>query len=74
MKRHRYYAEKLKSSAFSAMNVQFSKLKGFPLEYQIYQQEMSMIYSAKEVIKKSLSSSVFTHPEGYKEAPAMPKF
>ena len=70
-----YYSEDLKSSAFSSMLSQFKKLKGIPLEYQMHQQGMTMISTAKEVTRKSLNNSVFDPPSGdYKEAPEMPKY
>ena len=70
-----YYTEELKSEALSSFNSQFKKLKGIPLEYQIHQQGITMVSSAKEVIKKTISSSVFNAPAGdYKEAPPMPKY
>ena len=70
-----YYSEELKSNAFLSLQPQFKKLKGIPLEYQLNQQGMTIIYSAKEVTKKSLNNSFFNPPEGdYKKAPAMPKY
>ena len=70
-----YYSEDLQSSVFSSFNSQFKKLKGIPLEYQLHQQGMSMMCSAKEVIKKTLNDSIFDPPAGdYKEAPEMPKY
>jgi len=70
-----YYSEELQSNAFLSSNSQFKKLKGIPLEYQLHQQGMTMVSSAKEVSKKTLDNSVFDPPAGeYKEAPAMPKY
>jgi GLPGLI family protein len=70
-----FYTEDLQSNAFASMLSQFKKLEGIPLEYQINEQEMIMIASAKEIVKKSLDNSVFDPPLGeYKEAPKMPKF
>lgn len=70
-----YYSEQLKSEAIWSSLPQFKKLNGIPLEFQVNNQGTSMIYSAKEVTKKSLSNSVFNPPSGdYKEAPAMPKY
>ena len=70
-----YYTEDLKSVAFSSMQSQFKKLKGIPLEYQVHNEGMSMITSAKEVIKKSIDNSIFNPPAGdYKEAPKTPGY
>ncbi|MEM6642584.1 MAG: DUF4412 domain-containing protein [Bacteroidota bacterium] len=70
-----YYAPDLKSSAFLSLQPSFKELKGIPLEYQMSQQGMSMIYTATEVVKKGISDSTFDPPPGdYKEAPALPKY
>jgi len=69
-----YYSEDIKSSAFLSSQSQFKKLNGIPLEYQIQQEKMTMIYSAKKVERKSISSEVLNPPEGdYKKAPTTPK-
>lgn len=70
-----FYTEDLQSSAFSSMQSQFAKLKGLPLEYQVHQQGMTMIYSAKEVTKQQMAENAFNPPSGdYKVAPPMPKY
>jgi len=70
-----YYAEELKSDALISLNPQFKNLNGMPLEYQVSQQGMDVMVTAKKVTKESISDSSFDPPAGkYKEAPKMPGF
>lgn len=58
-----YYTEEIPSTA----NSKLKGLKGFPLEYSMISQGMSMTFSAVSVSKEKYSVSEFETPEGYTE-------
>jgi len=59
-----YYTEDLPS--YSGSRGQFKGLKGFPMEYSMKQQGMTISMSATTVTKQSVSDDTFTVPSGYK--------
>jgi GLPGLI family protein len=59
-----YYTEDLPH--YSGGSGQFKGLKGFPLEYNMKQQGMTMSLSASSVDKQSVSDDAFKVPAGYK--------
>ena len=58
-----WYTEEITSKAHQ----DFNSLKGFPLQYEIEDEDMTIVFKAKEVKKESLSDSIFEIPEGYRE-------
>lgn len=48
-------------------NDQYPELKGFPLQYTVSENEMTMKLTAKEIKSGSLDKSLFEVPPGYKE-------
>lgn len=58
-----YYTEDIPADA----NNKLKGLKGFPLEYSITTQGMSMTLTAKTISKEKYSASEFSIPEGYSE-------
>lgn len=56
-----FYTEEIPSSA----NDKLKGLKGFPLEYTIVSQGLTMIVTAKEVNKEKIAASEFEVPEGF---------
>ena len=58
-----YYTEEIPSSA----NTKLKGLKGFPLEYTLLTQGLTMTFSAKSISKESFSDAEFVIPEGYTE-------
>lgn len=63
-----YYTDKIQPTA-SYFDEVFPGLDGFPLEYRIKNQGITMVYSATEV-SGSLPDGSFDIPEGYKEMSA----
>jgi GLPGLI family protein len=59
-----YYTEDL--PVYEGGQGQFKGLKGFPLEYSMKQQGMTVSMSATKVDKETLSDDTFTVPSGYK--------
>lgn len=58
-----YYTEKITNKA----QTKFAGLKGFPLQYSMTQQNMTMEMTATEVSKESVSDAVFNKSDGYKD-------
>jgi GLPGLI family protein len=58
-----YYSEEIGSEA----NTQFPGLNGFPMEYVIEAQGMTITYSAKKVTEEKVSKDLAKVPEGYEE-------
>lgn len=56
-----YYTEEIPSAA----NDKLKGLKGFPLEYTIISQGLTMIVTAKSVKKEKIPASEFEIPEGF---------
>ncbi|MCT4581319.1 MAG: DUF4412 domain-containing protein [Flavobacteriales bacterium] len=56
-----YYTEEIPSAA----NDKLKGLKGFPLEYTILSQGLTMIVTAKSVSKEKVAASEFEVPEGF---------
>lgn len=56
-----YYTEEIPSSA----NDKLKGLKGFPLEYTINSQGLTMVVTAKSVKKEKVTASEFEIPEGF---------
>lgn len=56
-----YYTEDIPAAA----NDKLKGLKGFPLEYTIVSQGLTMTVSAKSVAKEKIASSEFEIPEGF---------
>lgn len=59
-----YYTEDL--PVYEGGQGQFKGLKGFPLEYSMKQQGMTLSMAATKVDKETLSDDTFTVPSGYK--------
>ena len=60
-----YYTEEIPASEFKAT---IKGLKGFPLEYTIFQGGVKMTFTAKTISKEAIADSKFEIPkEGYKE-------
>jgi len=59
-----YYTEEL--PATQGKGVPFKGLKGFPLEYSMKQQGMTILMSATSVTKQAVPDDTFTVPSGYK--------
>lgn len=58
-----YYSEEIGADA----NTQFPGLKGFPMEYVIETQGMTITYTAKKVTEEKVSKKMAKVPEGYEE-------
>jgi len=58
-----FYTEKITNKA----QTEFAGLKGFPLQYSMKQQGMTMEMTASEVNKESISDDVFKKSDGYKD-------
>ena len=66
-----YYSEEINVESITSLSPQFKDLKGFPLEYSIAANGMSMQMIAKKVNPQSIDDAVFQAPEGdYREMPA----
>lgn len=59
-----YYTEDIKSSYPSDT---FEKLKGFPMEYQIEKEDMTIKYTVNNVKNEKIPASLFQIPEDYKK-------
>ncbi len=59
-----YYTDKIVTS--ESKKGKFKGLNGFPLEFSVSQQGMSITISATEVKTESVSDNTFTIPKGYK--------
>ena len=58
-----FYTEKINNKAQS----RFVGLKGFPLQYTMTQQSMTLEMTASEISKESVSDAIFNKSEGYKD-------
>ncbi len=58
-----FYTEKITNKA----QTEFVGLKGFPLQYSMKQQNMTMEMTATEINKESLSDDIFNKSSGYKD-------
>ena len=58
-----FYTEKIVNQA----QKEFAGLKGFPLQYSMSQQNMTVKMIAQEVSEESVLESIFNKSEGYKE-------
>lgn len=58
-----FYTEKINNKA----QTKFVGLKGFPLQYTMTQQNMTLEMTASEISKESVSDAIFNKSEGYKE-------
>lgn len=58
-----FYTEKISNKA----QKEFVGLKGFPLQYSISQQNMTMEMIASDVSKESVSDNIFNQSEGFKD-------
>lgn len=66
-----YYSEEINVESITSLSPQFKDLKGFPLEYSVAANGMSMQMIAKKVESQSIDDAVFQAPEGdYREMPA----
>ena len=66
-----YYSEEINVESITSLSPQFKDLKGFPLEYSVAANGMSMQMIAKKVNPQSIDDAVFQAPEGdYREMPA----
>jgi len=58
-----FYTEKITNKA----QTEFAGLKGFPLQYSMTQQNMTMEMTASEVSEESISDDIFNKSDGYKD-------
>lgn len=58
-----FYTEKIKNQA----QKEFAGLKGFPLQYQMTQQNMTMEMTATEITETSIDDAIFEKRDGYKD-------
>ena len=58
-----FYTEKINNKA----QTKFVGLKGFPLQYTMTQQNMTLEMTASEISKESVSDAIFYKSEGYKD-------
>jgi len=56
-----FYTEEISGD----LSNQYKKIKGFPLEYEVNEGEMTVTFLAKEVTKKKLEKALFEVPDGY---------
>jgi len=57
-----YYTEEIHAQEAKS---QYKGLKGFPMQYEIYNQGLKMIMTVKEVKKEAIADAEFTTPEDY---------
>ena len=60
-----YYTEELNTKKTKSQYKNLEGLKGFPMQYEINNEGMKMVMSAKEVKNEKISENEFTIPEGY---------
>jgi GLPGLI family protein len=58
-----FYTEKITNKS----QTEFAGLKGFPLQYSMKQQNMTMEMTATEVTKESISDDTFKKSDGYQD-------
>ena len=58
-----FYTEKIKNQA----QAEFVGLKGFPLQYNVTQQNMTMEMIASEISEESVSHDIFNKSDGYQD-------
>jgi GLPGLI family protein len=58
-----FYTEKITNKS----QTEFAGLKGFPLQYSMQQQNMTMEMTATQVTKESISDDAFKKSDGYQE-------